>query len=128
VISTKHPRLIVPTVMAVGGTALAIGSWIGAGWGAALGIELVTVIATCGYYVLGGRDSDVGALIASNPDERQASIGMRAAALSGMTLVVVALGGVVIATAMGTFVWPFLLFSLVGGASYLVGLIIYRDK
>jgi hypothetical protein len=128
VISTKHPRLIVPAVMAVGGTALAIGSWIDAGWGAALGIELVTVIATGGYFALGGRDSDVGALIASNPDERQASIGMRAAALSGTTLVVVALGGVVIATAMGRFVWPFLLFSLVGGASYVVGLIIYRDK
>jgi hypothetical protein len=128
VISTKHPRLIVPAVMAVGGTALAIGSWIGAGWGAALGCELVTVIATCGYFALGGRDSDVGALIASKPDERQASIGMRAAALSGMTLVVVALGGVVIATAMGEFAWPFLLFSVVGGASYLVGLIIYRDK
>jgi hypothetical protein len=128
VISTKHPRLIVPAVMAVGGTALAIGSGIGAGWGAALGSEVVTVIATCGYFVLGGRDSDVGALIASKPDERQASIGMRAAALSGITLVVVALGGVVIATAMGTFVWPFLLFSVVGGTSYLVGLIIYRDK
>jgi hypothetical protein len=96
VIFTKHPRLLVPTVMAVVGTAIAFDSWIGKGWGAAFGTELVTVIASCGYFVLGGRDSDVGALIASKPDERQAGIGMRAAALSGVALGVVALGGVVI--------------------------------
>ena len=75
-----------------------------------------------------GQVAALERVYASKPDERQASIGMRAAALSGITLVVVALGGVVIATAMGTFVWPFLLFSVVGGASNLVGLIIYRDQ
>ncbi len=125
---TKSPRLVVPTVMAVAGTAIALGTWIGSGWVAALGVELVTVLVTLGYYAIGSRDSDLGALIGSRPDERQASIGMRSAALSGVTLVAVALGGLVIATAMGRWVWPFLLFTTVGGAAYLIGLVIYRDK
>jgi hypothetical protein len=128
VIFAKRPRLLVPAVMAGTGTALAIGTWIGNGWGAALGVELVTLIAACGYFVLGGRDSDIGALIASTPDERQASIGMRATALAGIVLGVVALGGVIVATATGTSVWPFLLFCVVGAATYLVGLVIYRDR
>jgi hypothetical protein len=127
-IFTKRPRILVPAVMAIGGTAIAVGLWIGNGWRAALGVELLTVVAACGYLVLGGRDTDFGAMIASKPDERQASIGMRAAALSGVTLCIAALGGVVIATAMGRLVWPFLLFSVVGSTAYLMGLVIYRDR
>jgi hypothetical protein len=115
-------------VMAIGGMAISLGTWLGRGWGAALGVELVTALATLGYYVLGGRDSDLGAMIGARSDERQATIGMRAAALSGMTLGTVALGGFVIATAMGRWVWPFLFFAVVGSAAYLTGLVIYRER
>jgi hypothetical protein len=128
VISTKHPRLVVPAVMAILGTVIAIASWIGAGWGAGVGVELVTIVAAIGYLVLGGRDSDVGALIGSRPDERQASVGLRATALAGFVLTVVALGGLVIASAMGRTVWPFSLFCIVGAVSFVVGLLIYRDR
>jgi len=128
VIHTRKPRLVAPAVTLVLGTAIAIGAWVGKGWGAALVIELGTVVGATGYFVLGGRDSDVGALFGSRPDERQASIGMRSTALAGNVLVLVAIGGTVIATAVGTAVWPFLLFCFVGGATYLVGLVIYRDR
>jgi hypothetical protein len=96
--------------------------------GAALGIELVTVIGACGYYLLGSRDSDVGALFGSRPDERQASIGMRAIALTVNVLILVAIGGVVIATATGISAWPFFLFCSVGAATFLIGLFIYGDR
>jgi hypothetical protein len=106
VIATRHPRLVAPAVTVVLGSAIALGGWIGTGWGAALAVELVTVIGACAYYLLGGRDSDVGALFGSRPDERQTSIGMRATALTGNVMILVAIGGVVIATATGSSAWP----------------------
>ena len=44
--------------------------------GSRFAVEVVTIIGACGYYLLGARDSDVGALFGSRPDERQASIGI----------------------------------------------------
>jgi hypothetical protein len=122
VIGTRNPRLVAPAVTVVLGSAIALGAWIGTGWEAALAVELVTVIGACGYYLLGGRDSDVGALFGSRPDERQAGIGMRATALTGNVMILVGIGGVVIATATGTSVWPFFLFCWVGAATFVVGL------
>ena len=124
----KHSRLLVPGVMAVVGSAISIASLVGAGWRGALAVEVVTVVATIGYYLLGGRDSDVGALFGSRTDERQENIGMRVAALTGTVMTYVALGGFIVATAMGRFVWPFALFCGVGGVTCVIGLVIYRQN
>ena len=43
---TKHSRLLVPGVMAVLGSAIAIASLVGAGWRGALAAEVATVVAT----------------------------------------------------------------------------------
>lgn len=119
-------RLRVPTVMAIGGCAIALASLIGSGWGAALGVVLVTTAATAGYYVLGGRDTDVGAVFGAQLDERQANIEMRATALAGTAMCLVAVVGFVIATALGQATWPFILFSVVGAAAFVAGLVVYR--
>ncbi|HXQ75430.1 MAG TPA: hypothetical protein VN791_02955 [Acidimicrobiales bacterium] len=125
-IATASARLRVPAVMAIGGSAIALGSLVGAGWKSGLGVEVVTVMATIGYYVLGGRDSDAGALFGSRPDERQAGIAMRATTSTGNVLCVVVLGGFVVTTALGRDVWPFALMSVVGGITFVVALVYYR--
>lgn len=127
-IKTMRPRLQVPATMAVLGTAIAIGSWVGSGWKSAVGIEIVTVVATVAYFMLGGRDSDFGALFGSRADERQISISMRATVLAANVLALLAIGGVVVSMAMGALVWPFLLFAVVGGITYFLGLLIYRHR
>jgi hypothetical protein len=127
-IGTKNPRLLVPVTMAILGTAIAIATWIGDGWSGALGVEIVTVVATISYFVLGGRDSDFGALFGSRADERQISIGMRAQMLSANVLAVLAIGGVIVSMAMGELVWPFLLFAVVGGLTYFIGIVIYQRR
>ena len=124
---TTRPRLQVPGVMAIGGSAIALTTLVHSGWGAALSVEAVTIAATLGYYVLGGRDSDVGALFGGRPDERQTSVGMKAAGLAGIVTSVVALGGLVVATAVGSTIWPFALLCCVTAASFLAGLVIYRS-
>ena len=125
---TVQARVRVPAVMAVVGSAIAVASFVGSGWATALLVEAVTVAATVGYYVLGGRDSDLGAVVGSRPDERQASIEMRAAAFAAIVMCAVALVGFVIATALGNATWPFALFSAVGGASFLAGSVGYRAR
>jgi hypothetical protein len=127
-IKTMDRRLLVPTAMAIGGSAIAIAAWIGQGAGGAVAIEIVTIVATVGYFVLGGRDSDFGAIFGSRPDERQANIDLRATAFAGLALVLLAIGGVIVTTAMGTLVWPFMLFAVVGGVTYVVGLLIFRHR
>jgi hypothetical protein len=112
--------------MAVGGSLIAFASLLGSGWVAAISVEVVTVLATLGYYWLGGRDSDLGAMFGSRTDERQASIEMRATALAGNVMCVVAIVGFVIATARGDAVWPFALFSVVGAVSFLAGSVFFR--
>jgi hypothetical protein len=127
-IGAKHPRLIVPAVAIGLGSAIAVGAWIGSGWGSALAIEVITIAGALVYLILGGRDSDVGALFGSRPDERQTSIAMRSTALTGNVLILMAIGGVVVATAVGRPVWPYLLFCVVGAITYVVGLAIYRNR
>jgi hypothetical protein len=53
---------------------------------------------------------------------------MRATALAGIVMCAVAVAGFVIATALGNATWPFALFSVVGGASFLAGSVVYRAR
>ncbi len=122
------PRVRVPALMAVLGTMIAVGSLVGSGWKAGLAVEAAAVVATIGYYVWGGRDGDVGALLGSNPDERQASVGLRAAALAGSVMTYVAVAGVVIESARGKSAWPFALFCVAAAVTFLAGLMIYRVR
>ena len=125
-IMTRHPRLRAPAVMALGGSVIAAAVVIGQGWAAAVPVELVTVAAAIGYYVLGGRGSDLGAIIGHRTDERQAGIRIRARALAAQVAGLAAVAGYVTELARGSVVWPFELFVAVLAGSFLAGLIIYR--
>jgi len=117
-ISTRR-RLRVPTVMAIVGTATAAATFIGRGLGSAVGFEIWTVLLTVGYYKLGARDSDFGAMMGSRTDERQAQIKERAAALSAIAMIGVAGIGYAVVVALKEPSWPFLLFSYVGVGAFL---------
>ena len=73
-------------------------------------VEAVTIAAAIGYYVLGGRGSDLGAIIGRRADERQESIMIRARALAAQVAGLAAIAGYVIELARGSAVWPFELF------------------
>jgi hypothetical protein len=117
----------IPAVMAVGGTMIALALLIDARWQAALSSEVVTGLVAIFYYVLAGRDTDLGAMVGSRLDERQASIGMQAAAFSGTVTSVAAFVGGVIALALGKAAWPFLGICVVSGVSFLAGQFRYRS-
>jgi hypothetical protein len=125
-IMTRHPRLRAPAVMATGGSVIAAAVLIGQGWAAAVPVEIVTIAAAIGYYLLGGRSGDLGAIIGHQADERQESIRVRARALAAQAAGLAALAGYVIELARGSAVWPFELFVAVLAGSFLAGLVIYR--
>jgi hypothetical protein len=127
-IMTRHPRLRAPAVMATGGTAIAAAVVIGQGWAAAVPVEVVTIAAAIGYYLLGGRSSDLAAIIGHRADERQESIRVRARSLAAQVAGLAALTGYVIELARGSAVWPFELFAAVLAGSFLAGLVIYRTR
>jgi hypothetical protein len=120
-IMTRHPRLRAPAVMAA---AVVIGQ----GWAAAVPVEAVTIAAAIGYYLLGGRGGDLGAIIGHRADERQESIRVRARALAAQVAGLAALVGYVIELARGGAVWPFELFVAILAGSFLAGLVIYRTR
>ena len=125
---TRRQRLLRPAGAAIGGSAIALASLISSGWRSALIVEAVTVAAAFGYYLLGARDTDFGAVVGSQTDERQAGIRMRARALAANVMGLVAVAGFVVSTARGGSTWPFELFCGVGVASFLAGLVIYRSR
>ena len=125
-IMTRHGRLLAPAVMAIGGTVIAAAVVIGQGWAAAVPVEVVTVAAAIGYYVLGGHGGDLGAIVGHRADERQESIRVRARALAAQVAGLAALAGYVIELARGSAVWPFEVFVAVLAGSFLAGLVIYR--
>lgn len=127
-IMTRHPRLRAPAVMATGGTVIAAAVVIGQGWAAAAPVEAVTIAAAIGYYLLGGRSSDLAAIIGHRTDERQESIRVRARSLAAQVAGLAALIGYVIELARGSAVWPFELFVAVLAGSFLAGLVIYRTR
>jgi hypothetical protein len=112
--------------MAIGGSVTAAAVVIGKGWAAAAPVEAVTIAAAIGYYVLGGRGGDLGAITGHRADERQESIRVRARALAAQVAGLAAAARYVIELARGSAVWPSELFVAVLAGSFPAGLVIYR--
>jgi hypothetical protein len=123
-----RPRLRKPLVALAGGTAFAVAIGIGQGWGNAILLEAIFIALAFASYVLGGRDTDRGALIGSRPDERQASLQTKVTAFQGKVLSATAAVAFLIAIAANAKpLWPFILFIVVSGVSGMVGWGIYHD-
>ena len=75
----SHGRLRVPAGMLVLGTGLAAAVLVGQGWQNAIPVEVVTVIAAVGYFLLGGLNTDVGAFTgrAATSGSRWSGYGLR---------------------------------------------------
>lgn len=122
----RHPRLWAPVLAGAIGSAVSLAIGFGQGQPAAIVIGLsVTALVVVVFYVVSGQDSDVGAVLGSRPDERQALVRLKAARLSSAVAVLAAVLACVIAAALGTTYWPFEVLYLVTGAAYLVGLGVY---
>ena len=88
-------------------------------------IAALAVIGAVGYYVWGGRDSDMGAMLGRRVDERQILVRARAQSLAGVAGAAAGLGGYMVAIALKDPVWPFVLILGVEAIAFIAGLAIY---
>lgn len=123
--SAKHGRLTAPAMMIIGGTGFTTATAVAQGWQAAMPIAALAVIGAIGYYVWGGRDSDMGAMLGRRVDERQILVRARAQSLAGVAGATAGLGGYMVAIALKDPVWPFVLILGVEAIAFIAGLAIY---
>jgi peptidoglycan/LPS O-acetylase OafA/YrhL len=121
------PRLRMPVQMlAVGavGTVFGVIAW---GWAATVTILPFTLLVAAWYYVLGGRESDMSALVLGRGDERQEYRQLRMQALMGQVMSLAVGVTFIIAVATKTTTWPFAVLVPLPILTLVAGGLIYRE-
>ena len=121
----KHRRLWTPAIAVVAGSVIALSVGISQSWLSALISEVIALAWAVNLYVIGGRDSDIGAVVGSEGDERQEFVKLRAARLCLAVVVVAIVAGCLIAAATKNPIWPFQAGAVLIGIAYFYGLWFY---
>jgi hypothetical protein len=82
----EKSSLHAPVGILVGGLALSACVWAGGVVGAAQGIALATVLGAAAVLASSRRGGDVGAVLSTRRDERQAALDLRARAITAVVL------------------------------------------
>jgi hypothetical protein len=122
------PRLRKPIVTALAG-ALFAAAWLVRGgplWWISILAVIATAVRVISLYLMGGKDTDEGALAGSRADERQQLLSLRSRALACNLAAVAAFIGLAAAIAVkGAWWWPCVVILAVIGFGYLLGLSAY---
>lgn len=97
------------------------------GWASVVYVLPIPVLAITAFYVWGGRESDVGAAIRRQLDERQANERLRVQALVGRVLSLAVAVGYMVAAAAKVTLWPWAILLGLVAVSFLVGRLIYGE-
>jgi hypothetical protein len=97
------------------------------GWAGVLDIAPIVLGVAVGLYLLGGRDSDLGAVVRRQLDERQAAQRLQVQALVGRVMAVAVAVAYAVAVATKTMLWPYGTLLGVLALSLLVGWLRYGE-
>jgi hypothetical protein len=126
--SVRH-RTAAAAILVVGGGAVAVAAWIGAGPAIAIGLVAFYALAGGAAYVWAGRDSDIGAILRAGGDERQTRLDRDATAFAGLAMALTAIVGAIVSIARnGGDPGPYGVMCLVGGVAYALGLLLLKRK
>jgi hypothetical protein len=126
---TAGHRTAAAAILAVGGGALAVATWISGDPVLAIGLVAFYAIAGGIAYLWAGRDSDVGAIMRAGGDERQRRLDRDATALSGLAMAVAAIIGAIVSTARNDGdPGGYGVICVVGGLSYVVSLFVLKRR
>jgi hypothetical protein len=116
-------------ILAFGGGALAVATWIGGDHVLSLGLVVFYALATGLAYLWAGRDSDVGAILRVGGDERQQRLDRDATALAGLAMGLTAILGAIVSAARNHGdIGGFGLICFVGGVSYVLSLAVLKRR
>jgi hypothetical protein len=122
------PRLRTPVRTLVAGTAVLIAGGVRYGWADVAYLAPVVLGVAAGYYVLGGRDSDLGDALRGQADERQALQRLKVQALTGRVMALAAVVAYIAATLAKATLWPYEVLIALVGASFFAGKLIYGER
>lgn len=124
------PRLRSPLRIIAAGAAAGAITVASRGWAPVPVIILVAVvvIAAVGYYVWGGRDSDMASSLRRDMDERQLFRRMRAQALVGKVMALASAVGYLVAVDVNVTLWPFAVALALPVLAFAVGWVLYGDR
>lgn len=101
------PRMRAPARMLAGGAIITAAVAATDGWVTLLHLGPVTLAATAGYYVLGGRETDFAAMLRAQADEREHYRRLKIQALGGRVTAGALAAAYVAAVAAKAPLWPF---------------------
>jgi hypothetical protein len=127
-VRTLAPRLRAPALLAAASLiALAVGGSTH-GWASVADIAPIPIAAVAGLYVLGGRDTDAGAAVRRQLDERQAQQRLQIQALVGRVLSIGVAVAYIVASATGATLWPWALLLGLVAVSFVGGWLVHGER
>ena len=124
----KGHRAATACVLVVFGGALAGATWASGEHGLAFGLVAFYAVAAGIAYVWSGGKGDVAAIIRAGGDERQRGMDREATAITGLVILLAALVGAIIQTARTGDPGAYGIICAVGGVTYAVTLIAFRNR
>jgi hypothetical protein len=118
----KNSRALAPLSTLVVGTMVAGAVAIGHTWADALVTEVIIVCESVVWFVVTGRDSDVGAIYGQRTDERQQLVRSNASRLALLAMFAAGYVCALVAVAQNASYWQSAVIVAVGGVTYLVGI------
>jgi hypothetical protein len=112
--------------LALGAAVLVIGG-ASYGWASAGYLAPVVIAIAAGYALLARRDTDAGAVIRREVDERQAHQRLQVQALVGRALSLAVAVAYLVAVATHARLWPFAVLLGILAAAFLAGWLIYGE-
>jgi hypothetical protein len=122
------PRLRAPGLFAAGTlVVLAVGGATH-GWSSLADVVPIPLIILVALYAIGGRETDSGALIRRQLDERQAYDRLKVQALVGRVLSLAVATAYTIAVATKASLWPWAILLGLMTISFVTGRLLYGDR
>jgi hypothetical protein len=119
----RAPALLTAATLIV----LAIGG-VTRGWGSVADVAPIPIVAIVALYLWGGRDTDAGALIRRELDERQAHQRLEVQALVGRVLSLAVGLAYMIAVATKAKLWPWAILLGLMAIAFVAGRLIYSER
>jgi hypothetical protein len=122
------PRMRAPALLASAAVvALAIGGATH-GWSSVADVLPIPIAAIAALFILGGRDTDPGAAVRRQLDERQAQQRLKVQALVGRVLSLAVAIAYIVASTTKVTLWPWAILLGLLAVSFLGGWFAYGDR
>ena len=124
---SMDPRLRSPLILLAAelvAVAIGVGTY---GWSSLPAVLPILLVIPAAVYVIGGRDSDAGAAVRRQLDERQQLQRLKIQALVGRVASVAVAVAYFVAVATGAALWPWGALLAVVGVAFVAGWLLYGE-